>query len=329
MDKVKASAWMMAVALSTGVVMLGIPWVMQQTQPTERIAQIQSCSVELGRIEQITSLQGVVRYEGEYAAVAPAAGVVQAVYVSAGDRVQKGQALFRMEDSVQTAAMTSALMQEKQGNAVTESASPVLMQAAAWEHQQAASTAALAMDKLTVRAASDGVIQKVYVTELGGVAAGTPGVAVSSDRQEIQCQAVVKDAQMIRTGMNARILYDGECLASGTVSAVGAAEATAGQSLCPVSISLNEQLDLPLGANVVVEVIRHSVDNVPVLPVSALDSDDTVRWIADGRSYTTKVQVLLADEMYCWVDMPIGTRVVVGGESTVAGQKIREAAICE
>lgn len=319
----------MAVAFAAMVVLVGVPWVTQRTKPTERIAQIQSCHVELGRVEQITSLQGMVRHEGEYAAVAPVAGVVQAVYVNAGDRVEKGQALFRMEDSVQAAAMTSALMQEKQGNAAGVSTSQILMQAAAWEHQQSVSAAALAMDMLTVRAASDGVIQKVYVTELSGVAAGAPGMAISSDRQEIQCQAVVKDAQMIRTGMRARILYDGQCLAGGTVSAVGAAETAAGQSVCPVTISLNEQLDLPLGANVVVEVIRRSADNVPVLPVSALENDDTVRWVADGRSYMTKVQVLLADEMYCWVDMPVGTRVVVGGENTVSGQKIREADQCE
>ena len=73
------------------------------------------------------------------------------------------------------------------------------------------------------------------------------------------------------------------------------------------------------------EIIRCASENVPVLPVAAIGQGDTVRWVAEGRCYTAPVTVLLADDENCWVDLPLGTQVVLWGGETVEGQRVREA----
>ena len=73
------------------------------------------------------------------------------------------------------------------------------------------------------------------------------------------------------------------------------------------------------------EIIRCASENVPVLPVAAIGQGDTVRWVAEGRCYTAPVTVLLADEANCWVDLPLGTQVVLDAGETVEGQRVREA----
>lgn len=328
-NKVRATGWMGAITVAAAALMLGGAWLAQGAKPTERVAQVRVCRVTLGQVEQVTALRGVLRGAEERAALCPAAGVVAAVYVHPGDRVQAGQALFRMEDSVQTATLSAALQQELVNTASawaeSESLSP-LYQAAEMERQQSLTAAAAAMEQLTIRAAEDGVVQQVYAETGGLLTQGAPGVALSGEAQEIRCQAVVKDAQMLSPGMQARIL-DGETIVGeAVVSSIGAVEAVNGQSVCAVTLTPCEMVDLPLGAAVQVEIIRQAARDVPVLPVEAISDGDTVRWIAEGRCYEMGVQSLMADERCCWVDLPVGTQVVLSGDATQPGQKVRVTA---
>lgn len=329
MNKLKASVWMAVITVTAAALMMAVPALRRRTQPTEQTAAVQLCQVELGGIEQVTAVMGVVRYQGECAAVSPATGIVRAVYVAAGDRVTAGQPLFRLDGAVQEQVISAAIARQQE-----EITIPTLgygmdlsgvKQAAAWETTSAMTEAALALEGLTVRAAADGLVQQVLVAENGGIAAGSVGVALSSEQQQIQCMAVLKDAQQLCTGMQARILSDGETLCIGTVVGIGEAVSSNGQTVCQVDLQPETMLSLPLGAQVDVEIIRCSAEQVPVLPVAAVSAEDTVRWIADERSYETSVSVLMSDENHCWVDLPVGTQVILAGEATMNGQRIREA----
>ena len=320
---------MAAVTAAAAALMTALPWAMRASQPTERTAQVRLCRVEAGRVEQVTAVTGVVRYEAERAAVSPATGLVEAVYVAPGDQVTAGQPLFRLNGAAQELAVSAAVSRQAESGALPVSAYECawasVSQAAAWETDAALTEARLALEAMTVRAASDGLVQRVLVTEEGGVAAGTVAVALSGERQQIQCQAVLRDAEQLQPGMSARLLHDGETLCMARVESIGEARAENGQTVCQVNLTPEENLPLPLGAQVEAEVIRCARDNVPVLPVAAIDQGDTVRWVAEGRCYTTPVTVLLADDERCWVDLPLGTQVVLQGESTVEGQRVREA----
>ena len=329
MNKTRASLWMLMAAGIAVTVLLVIPWVKGRTQATEQPVSVKCCYVELGNIEQTIALKGVVRFENEYAALCPQSGYVSAVYVQPGEKVEKGQALFRMEDSLQARNMSSALQRQQHIALHTvpqELAVQSVMSGAAWELEQYVETAVLAMESLTVRAASDGIVQQLNVTNGGALAAGSPGVLLSGEKQEIQAQAVLVDAQKLQPGMQARILYRDEVLCMASVLSVGAAEAVNGQSVCEVRFCPAEKIDLPLGSTVSVEVVLDGAENVPVLPVEALGSKDTVRWVAvDGRCYEATVQVLMADETHCWVDLAEGTRVVLTEQELLQGQRVREA----
>ena len=329
MNKVRATAWMAAVTAAAAALMTALPWAMRAAQPTERAVQVRLCRVEAGRVEQVTAVTGIVRYEAERAAVSPAAGLVEAVYVSPGERVTAGQPLFRLSGAAQELAVSAAVSRQAESEALPasayEGAWAGVSQAAAWETDTALSEARLALSAMTVRAASDGLVQQVLVTEEGGVAAGAVAVALSGERQQIQCLVVLRDAEQLHAGMSARILHDGETLCMARVESIGEARAENGQSVCQVNLTPEENLPLPLGAQVEAEIIRTSRENVPVLPVAAIGRGDTVRWVADDRCYTAQISVLLADDDSCWVDLPLGTHVVLEGGETLEGQRVREA----
>ena len=88
MRKLKASYACVAVTALAVAVMLLLP----QSRQEAPIA-VQTAQVRLGSVERILALSGRVRYETEYAALAPAAGLVAEVYVSPGERVLAGQPL--------------------------------------------------------------------------------------------------------------------------------------------------------------------------------------------------------------------------------------------
>ena len=318
---------MMAVTLAASGVIAGRPYLAAQGDPLEKAARVRMCCVENGCVEQLTTLNGVVRYEGEYAAGVPVNGVVSAVYVKNGEYVHKGQALFRMDDSLQTSAMCAALSRQMRGDTLPLTALGVELQsvedAAAWEQQRSVETAADALEALTVRAAADGIVQQVYAVECSGMAAGSPGILLSGDGQEIICKAVQKDAVQMKVGMRARVLYDGQVQAEAIVTDIGHVEAENGQSVCAVKLKPETPIDLPLGAAVKAEVILAQAQDVTVLPAEAVSEANTVRWVAEGRCYETDVTVFMRDETRCWVNLAPGTRVVQSG-TAIHGQRVLE-----
>lgn len=327
MNRVKASVWMLAITLLAVVMMMVVPGMLHSRQITERQVGVEVCRVEQGNIEQIIALTGAIRYEGEHAAISPVMGMVETVYVQEGDPVRQGQPLLRLESSMQEAMVTQTLQQgvELPSFKENDAIDPLLIGAAV-EREQASTLkqAFMAMDAMTIRAATDGIVQKITVSEHSGVAAGGVCVVMSGLEQRIECRAVVKDAAQIRNGMRARILYDDELVSEGVVTSIGPAVTENGQAVCAVELIPDNRIDLPLGAVVTAEVICNEAKNVPLLPVSAVGENQSVRWIAADRAYEIPVTVLMSNDVSCWVDLPIGTPIVLRGETTADGQRIRE-----
>lgn len=310
MNKVKASLAMLGI---TAAAVLGMS--VSGTGRSLSACQVKICQVEIGSVEQVLALDGVLRYQTEYAAIAPATGVVEAVYVQAGDAVQAGQALFRMDDQAQVTVVSSALAgQERLPGTVGEELTATRLQEAAAQ-----------LECVTVRASTDGLVQQVNVSPYGGVAVGTSAVLLSSREQSIQCSAVLKDVEKLRTGMKARIMQDGQVLTTATLQSIGPAQVSpaTGQAVCQLCLTPMENIVLPLGAAVEVEIIVQEKTGVPILPVEAITGRDTVWWVADGRSYEIPVQVMLTDEAQCWVNLPQGTQVICG-EGCLQGQRVKE-----
>ena len=330
MKKARASIGIVAVTALAVLTMAAWPALSGDALRTESTARVRLCRVEMGKVEQVLAAGGVVRYESEYAAMIPSTGVVEQVYVRAGDRVRKGQALFRMNGEVQAAAVSSALISRAEyakaawaaaGQAGLENSLTGVEQPTA-----ALMEAGAALESLTVRAAADGLVQQVSVCEHGGAVAGSAAVLLSGERQAISVSMVLRDAERLRRGMKARILRDDAEAVMAEVTSIGPAQTSpsTGQTVCEVRLTPEKSLPLPLGAAVEVEIILYGQENVPVLPVEAVTDAGTVRWAAEGRSWEIPVEVVMTDEVSCWVTLPVGTEIVCGGEETVQGQKIRE-----
>ena len=333
MKKVKASLGILGVtALAVGALLIA-PHLALSSLPTESPAKVRLTQVAVGDVEQMLAVSGRVRFESEYAAISPATGVVAQVYVKAGDAVTAGQPLFRLDSQAQEMALSAAFAQgEQTQEAVTVSTaagdvdlSP-LRQLTAQEKTSAVAEGALALEAMTVRAAADGRVQQVSVSQMGGVMAGSPAMTLSGDKQKIVCSVVIRDAEKLHKGLSARVLSGGVTACTATVADIGAAttDTLTGQTVAEVSLTPEHNLDLPLGAPVDVEIVLSGASGVPMLPVTAVTDEGTVWWVADGRCWETPANVLLSDEVNCQVSLPDGLTVVDSAAGLIEGQKVKE-----
>lgn len=326
MRKIWASYGCIAVTAVVAAVMLAVP-VTAGSGEADRTVRVETAAVSKGTVERILALSGRVRYETEYGALAPATGIVAEVYVQPGQRVTAGQALFRMDGTAQEEAVSACLAR---GESVS-AALPVKMNGTAEVLQSATAenltASQLALEALTVRAQVDGLVQQVNVTSHSGVAAGTLAMALSGEKQQVVVNAALRDAEKLQRGQRASILVQGAQQAMATVESIGAAvtDATTGQVTCEVVLSLDQSLDLPLGAQVEVEVELLRAENVTVVPLQAISETGSVWWVADGRAWETDAAVIAQDEVSAWVALPEGVSVVVNSAKELAqGQRVKE-----
>lgn len=293
-----------------------------------RVASVETAQVRLGTVERRLALSGRVRYETEYAALSPASGIVAEVYVRQGQHVSAGQPLFRLDGTMQEAAMAACLSQQTSVSADV----PEILSHAAQEMRAASAVDSLrasqqALDALTVRAQTDGLVQQVNVTVHSGIAAGSPAVTLSGERQQVIASAALRDAERLTAGQRARILVQGKTQTQAVVQQIGAAatDPVTGQVACQVTLALDEPLSLPLGAQVEAEIELLKADRVTVVPLQAVTGNNTLWWVADGRVWETDADILARDEVAAWIPLPEGTKVVLSADRELYhGQRVKE-----
>ncbi len=288
------------------------------------------CAVERGGVERSLEVGGVVRGAEEFAALYPATGLVAQVYVRPGDRVKKGQALFRMEASAQEEAVSALLEAGSTADEEVSAVARLLDTPAASGYGSLAGKISLEdairqLEAMTARAPADGVVRQIAAVRYGGGAAGEAAVMLSSEESCIVCEVAACDARQVREGMEARISAEGEELVTAHVMEIGPAYASTltGRQVKQVTLAPDEALGLPPGTQVDVNLIVQCVRDAPVLPVTAVTASDTVWWVSGERAWETPVQVLMRDERECWVDLQEGVTVVDCPQNLVSGQLVK------
>lgn len=297
---------------------------------TENVARVRTCQVTSGQVEQVLAVTGRVRYEAEYAVISPQDGIVERIYVRPGDSVMAGQALFRLDGAAQEAALSAALTYGSEAGEWAQAApawadTAAVERAARSQAEARVEEAAALLHSMTVRAPADGMVQAVDIAEHGGVLAGTPAVAMSGVKQSILCSVAGCDAAKLHPGMRARLIHQGAQIRWATVADISAVQVSAatGQSAAEVRLVPESNLPLPLGTALETEIILDGREQVPTLPVEAVTRQGTVWWVAEGRCWETPVEVVMADELNCWVNLPEGLTIICG-EETVEGQRVKE-----
>ena len=324
MRKVRFSVWMIACTVLAAALTAVLPSLRMSSVPTETPARVRLAQVEYGDIEQLAVARGAVRYEQEYAAIAPVTGIVAEVYVEPGDRVTAGQPLLRLDASAEEAALAAAYSAQAEITAEASAWPDGLPVSFLQDSTMAETQARLAA--MTLRAAADGQVVDVTTGQYAGILAGSSAVLLCGGQQEIICDVAACDAADLRKGMRAQASANGCTPCTATVTRIGAVrtDALTGQSVCEVALRPDSDLPLPIGAAVDVSISLYGRENAATLPVTALTEDGCIWVVSDHRCWKTPVAVLMQDEMRCWVNLPIGTAVVDQPGALIDGQRIRE-----
>ncbi len=262
--------------------------------------------VQRGDVHQVAAITGYLSYAEESYAYAKTSGVVSRVCVEKGQRVSPGEALVRMDDSVFEDIMAAAAYAER----LNDDSDAVM------EH--------LTVSDTVIRAQENGTVRQILVTENMPIAMGTPVVRLSSGQQEIVCKAAAADSEKIEPGMWAWIASEGKPCGLAVVREIGEMETDNQTGLAYATVVLQPQahIDVREGAAVDAEVYLAGSDDVQSLPLEAITERNTVWWVCDERCTEIPAEIVMADEMRAWVNLPEGMPVAIG--EYVEGQRIVE-----
>ena len=329
MRKSTASLFILAITAVTAAAL----W----TWPVERWETVKTAKVSLGNVERTVAVVGTAARKGEYYSAHPKGGVVVQVYVQDGQTVTAGDPLYRLDDSLQQAALRK-VMQAMENTGTTE---------AAWESHVAEAAAALgdeaqALAKeglnaytgtkaelaaqadaltaeialLTQRAYKDGQVLQVMAREGELLLPGSPGAVLSSLNAEVRAEVSSRDSRQIEEGMRARISVNSMPLGEAVVEKVGLLKPNAqGIPYAPVVLAPLDGLSVSIGTQVDVDVILEEQTQVPVVPMEAVTDKDTVFQVYQGRAWEQNAAVRMWDGNWAAVgDLPVGTEIVLSPE---------------
>lgn len=329
MRKSTASLFMLAITAVTAAAL----W----TWPVERWETVKTVKVSLGNVERTVAVVGTAARKGEYYSAHPKGGVVVQVFVQDGQMVTAGDPLYRLDDSLQQAALRK-VMQAMENAGITEAAwadqvteaaqalgdevqvlakeglSAYTGTRAEMTAQADALTAEIA--SLTQRAYKDGEVLQVMAREGELLLPGSPGAVLSSLDAEIRAEVSSRDSRQITEGMRARISINSMPLGEAVVEKVGLLKPNAqGIPYAQVVLTPLDGLSVNIGTQVDVDVILEAQTQVPVVPAEAVTDKDTVFQVYEGRAWEQNAAVRLWDGNWAALgDLPVGTELVLSPE---------------
>lgn len=301
----KKARWSLLAISLTGLIAL-----MLILKPEESPVEARFVTVQRGDVHQVVAITGRLAYADEELIYAKTVGNVSQICVKDGDRVGAGEALIRVDSSLQEDVLSAFL-----------SSAEALEQFSA----ESAIQQQFSVDHVVIRAEKACTVRQVFVSADTTLAVGTPVARVSSHQQEIVCNAAPIDADKIEPGMWAWISSGGKALGFAGVKSIGneAADPLTGLTYVEVILQPDQHIDLPEGGTVDVDIYLAGSDDVASIPVEAVTKRDTVWWVNEGRCTEIPAEIVMTDEMLAWVNLPEGISLAIG--EFVEGQRIVEA----
>ena len=272
---------------------------------SDGVMEARIVTVETGDVVVTAHLTGRLGYTEESAAVTALPGQIAEILVAPGEHVAAGQALLCLDaPALQLAAEAFA------ARPAAEEITPHLQ---------------TLLQQTVIRAPQDAVVRRVLVQEGAAVSAGEAVLLLSGSGQVIRCVAAERDARDVQPGMTALVSVSGRETGTARVTAVGplTADAATGRLVCEVTLTPDDPLSLPQGASVDADVILQAQRGVPVLPMEAMTTRQTLWWVHDGICTEIPAEIVLSDENRMMVALPEGTAVAIG--EFEEGQRLREA----
>lgn len=320
----------------------------EPTAETAQTAEMRSINVEvqtLGRVafNGFTRLTGTVEADQDVTIAAEEAGVVRALLVEKGTRVEAGQPILKIEDEVLRAQYEQAQAQAELARETFE------RQRRLWEDEQigseiayletkygaevaTANAKALAarLERTTVRAPVAGILEDRLVEVGAMVSPGTPVARIIDvDPVKIVAGAPERFAGDVARGAEARVVLDalGGREFDGAVGFVGAAVDTDSRTFPLEVVVPNPDGRIKPGMVATLSILRTALDSAVVVPQQALQrvEDGFVAYVAVERDGATVAEVrpVVAgvsanDRVVIESGLQPGDRLIVVGQQQVA-----------
>lgn len=268
--------------------------------PREQAVKVKTAQLTRRTIEDCVVGSGVIGRQDTCSVASQTGGRVAELYVEAGQWVQAGQALLRLDGSLLETQLQQGVRRAQSAAIQTFGSDAANSLAAAQQEAAADEVEALAaqMAALTIRAQQDSQVLYTHVKSGEVLLAGTPALTLAGAQQCVSMQVGERDAARLRTGLPVRLLRDDKIIGTGRVASVGLPMARVdGVSLADVEVIPDEEIDLPVGSRVDVQIVRASSAHALVLPVEAFGDDEQSVWqIYEERVWPLKLKTGLQDD---------------------------------
>lgn len=253
--------------------------------PVKNRVLVQTEVIELGELKQSLWLNGQVRYMQEHPYVSLKNGTVSEVLVQPGERVDKGELLIRLDVSEEAQALSvlyGMQYENKQAQAYLEAAAVPFGLYASSEQEQLRTQLQKIIESSQIRAASDGVMEAVYVRRGDAVNAGTV-LGVSRGMQKgIVLSAQADSLSPMTSGMKAFVRGAGQQFGA----AVSAVEPVGENGLQAIWLQPEEASVLnnfEHGDTLHAEVVTGVNAPCALVPLTASDAEGDIWIVKDGR----------------------------------------------
>lgn len=315
MPKTKASFCVIAATLCTVIVLFVLPI-------TPKIP-VSIATIQRGTLVRTQSMEGLVCYGNEQPCVSPVAGQIAQVYVRQGQSVQQGDALLRLDTSLEERTLSElkqTLHQQEEAISALPAGQEVVQ--AVWLQnqltlEQKIQEIGLTIEAKTLRATTDGVVGQVYAGQDAYVAALSPLMSIHAETVEICAQQRVQDSASLEVGMQGIVYVNGKQQAVVTLKAFEAPyiDEVSGMYSQTLRFSLAESDDWFLervGETVAIELLWDIETDVALAPISAVSQSDFLWIMEDGKASAVAIDPQKRDASYvCVPEELVGATVIL------------------
>ncbi len=344
--KSKKTVIIIAVAIILVVFIVGrIFGNMDNTATTEEDngTAVETAAVQMGTIEETTTLKGTLEGDKEVDVAPSTSGTVQYIGVAVGDYVYSGQTICTIDNSNYQSALLQAQANynaalANANNAKSNLAKMQALYAEGAVSEQQVEQAQLAVDtsgvdaaaaqvqsaqqqisNCTVSAPISGQVAAVNVQQGGMASTGGPVVRlVTVDNVKIKANVTESNINHVKAGetLNVKIEAASEYEFVGKITSVAPA-ADRQTNTYPVEITISNASGLlKPGMFAEAQLVTNSANNVLVVPAEAVNTDNCVYVLQDDNTVKkVEVKVGMSNEKYVQVvsGLKIGDTVVTTG----------------
>ena len=319
MTRAKASLLAVLVTAVTCGVLLNLPG--------KQAVEVRTAIVQRGEVVRTVKLSGIVGYRHNQLCVNMQEGRLAEVYVQPGQAVKEGELLFRMDTSVQEAALARLYSMRNEQNRLLASAEASISALAAqqellWTEQEA--SLQLAIEAAFIRADRDGVVETIYLEENTLIPSMTPLGKVRGEERCIEVAGMTDETVKLLRGA----VGTAEGMAV-QLDAVASPDMESGiQQLTFVPVHPEALAKRQVGERITVEAVLETVPDCVPIPLSAIDRQSRVWYVENGRACFEKLETLAHNREAAAAPLSWeGRRIILEpeGKQLAEGCEIREA----